>query len=352
MNNSKYQKAKFVSLKAKILVVEDELTNSILIKRVLIGAGYNVLVAQNGADALKYMEKETFDAVLTDWMMPHIDGIELIRRIRESIKPLPLIIMITALVSQDAREYALEAGADDYIAKPIDVNELTTRVEEGLAKKGQTAPTEKIVEKKVKLTNTPNFPVVVIATSTGGPPTLIEIFNKLNVNDDVAYLIVQHGPPWMLDTFAQRLQKETKLNVHTPSNGMKIEPGNVYVAPGDLHMRIHPSNYTIVLDDAPKENFVRPAADPLFRSAAEVFGEYCLAVVLTGLGRDGTAGASQITSFGGTVLVQDPKSATAQSMPTAVINSHIPHKVVHLQDMAKAINEAAHSLRIKLKSKQ
>lgn len=341
-----------MSLKAKILVVEDELTNSILIKRVLINAGYNVLVAQNGADALKYLEKETFDAILTDWMMPHIDGIELIRRIRESITPLPLIIMITALVSQDAREYALEAGADDYIAKPIDVNELTTRVEEGLAKKGQTGTIEKAPIKKAVASSTPNFPVVVIATSTGGPPTLIEIFNHLDVNQDIAYLLVQHGPPWMLDTFSQRLQKETKLKVCTPTNGMKIEPGSVYVAPGDLHMRVHPSNYTIVLDDAPKENFVRPAADPLFRSAAEVFGEYCLAVVLTGLGRDGTAGASQVSSFGGSVLVQDPKSATAQSMPTAVINSHIPHKVVHLQDMAKAINDAAQNMKHKLKNKK
>jgi len=339
-----------VAIKAKILVVEDELTNSILIKKVLTTAGYLVLVAQNGADALKFLEKETFDAVLTDWMMPHIDGIELIRRIRESIDPLPLIIMITALVSQDAREYALEAGADDYIAKPIDINELTSRLEEGLLKKSQTAPLEPIKAKKVNKGANPPFGAVVIATSTGGPPTLIEIFNKLNVNSGVAYLIVQHGPPWMLDTFAQRLQKETTMKVFTPVNGTRIEPNCVYVAPGDLHMRVHKSDNKIVLDDAPKENFVRPAADPLFRSAAEYFGEYCIGVVLTGLGRDGTAGATELNAAGGVVLVQDPKSATAQSMPTAVINSNTPHKVVHLQNMAEEINKEALLIHSKLKS--
>lgn len=338
-----------MGIKAKILVVEDELTNSILIKKVLINAGYNVLVAQNGADALKYMEKETFDAVLTDWMMPHIDGIELIRRIRESINPLPLIIMVTALVSQDAKEYALEAGADDYIAKPIDVNELTTRVEEGLAKKTQVAPLEPIKATQMKKGANPPFGAVLIATSTGGPPTLIEIFNKLNTNNNVAYLIVQHGPPWMLDTFAQRLQKETMMKVITPANGTRIEPNCVYVAPGDMHMRVSATDNVILLDDSPKENFVRPAADPLFRSAAEYFGEYCVGVVLTGLGRDGTAGASQIAEAGGIVLVQDPKSATAQSMPTAVMNSHIPHTVIHLQKMPEAITKEALLIGSKLK---
>ncbi len=121
----------------KILVVEDELTNAILLKRVLSKAGYSVLVSHNGTDALRHLEKDYFDAVLTDWMMPQVDGIELIRRLREMKKELPLIIMITALVSEGARSYALESGSDDFIAKPIDVDELLTRLKDGLERNRQ-----------------------------------------------------------------------------------------------------------------------------------------------------------------------------------------------------------------------
>jgi two-component system chemotaxis response regulator CheB len=293
----------------KVLVVEDELTNAILLKRILSKAGYSVVVVHNGMDALKHLERETFDAVLTDWMMPQIDGIELIRRLREKVDPLPLIIMITALVSEGARTYALESGADDYIAKPIDIDVL------------------------------PPFIGVVIGTSTGGPPALIEVFKNIPDNVNAAFYIVQHGPPWMLETFSLRLQRETPLKVSLATNGAKSEVRNIYIAPGDRHMRINKEDYSIILDDGPKENFVRPAADPLFRSAADAFGKFSIGVILTGLGRDGAQGAGQIASVNGTVIVQDPKDAVAPSMPNTLINSGVSHKMVPLPEIAKLVSE-------------
>ncbi len=337
----------------KVLVVEDELTNAILLKRILTKAGYTVVVAHNGMDALKHMERELFDAILTDWMMPQIDGIELIRQLREKTNKLPLIIMVTALVSEGARSYALDSGADDYIAKPIDVDELLTRLKDGLDKKYQSTPTVKINNVVTRDTNIyPPFVAVAIATSTGGPPTLIEVFRGISGSINASFFVVQHGPPWMLETFSQRLQKETPLNVMLAVNGQSISSGNIYISPGDKHLRVDPKNYHIILDDGPKENFVRPAADPLFRSIADAFGRYSVGVVLTGLGRDGTQGCAMISSVKGAILVQDPETAVAPSMPNTVISSGIVHRKVPLADMAKAISETVFPLAAGLKQKR
>ncbi len=119
----------------KILVCEDELSSSILMKRVLTKAGYEVTLSDNGQDAIKKLEIENFDVLLTDWMMPHLDGIELIRRVREKISPLPIIILFTALVSEGARNYVLDSGADDYISKPIIIPELLTIIKNQLLNK-------------------------------------------------------------------------------------------------------------------------------------------------------------------------------------------------------------------------
>lgn len=333
----------------KILVAEDELTNSLLLKRLLTKAGYSVVLAHNGLDALKHLEHEQFDVLLSDWMMPQMDGIELIRKTRELIHPLPLIIMVTALVSESAKNYALESGADDYVSKPIEIDEILTRIKDGLERRRQ-APPEKIQNVVIKTSNViPKCVAVVIATSTGGPPTLIQFFQSMPQNLNAVFYIVQHGPPWMLETFSQRLQKETGLKVNLAVHGTDSESGNVYIAPGDMHLRIESGTYKLLLDDGPKENFVRPAADPLFRSASEAFGKYCVGVVLTGLGRDGTQGAAQVVSANGVVWVQDPSTAIAPSMPRTVIESGIHHKVAPIAKLGKLVSETIFPLAAQLK---
>lgn len=333
----------------KILIAEDELTNSILLKRVLTKAGYSVVVAHNGIDAYKHLEREQFDALLTDWMMPNMDGIELIRRTRQNISPIPLIIMITSLVSDGAKAYSLDSGADDYIAKPIDLDELLIRLKDGISRRAQETSKKinKIITRSVDVL--PPFVGVVFATSTGGPPTLLETFRNIPANTSAAFYIVQHGPSWMLETFSQRLQRESALTISLASDGVKSEVGNVYIAPGDKHLRIAPGSLNLILDDGPKENFVRPAADPLFRSAAYAFGKYCIAVILTGLGRDGAQGAAQISALNGTILIQDPETCVAPSMPNTIIEVNIPHKVVPLSNLSRIITETILPLSNELK---
>ncbi len=321
----------------KILVVEDDLTNGILFKRILDKAGYSVKLVHSGKEALSVLKNGKYDAILTDWMMPQMDGIELIRQIRLLIHPLPLIIMITALISDNARAYALDSGADDFIAKPVDIEELLTRINDALSRKSQKS----LLDKPYNIFSTneikPKFVGVVIGTSTGGPPTIIQIFKRIPKTNKAAFYIVQHGPSWMLETFAQRLQNETELKVNLITNGEISEPDNIYLAPGEKHILIDKRNYQIFLDDGPKENFVRPSADPLFRSAAECFGKYCIGIILTGLGSDGMQGANAIASVNGTVLVQNPATALAPSMPNAVIEASIKHEIIEPDRMSEVI---------------
>jgi two-component system, chemotaxis family, protein-glutamate methylesterase/glutaminase len=328
----------------KILVVEDEVTNSFLLKRLLSKAGYNVIMVHNGIDAMLQFEKEKFDVLLTDWMMPMMDGIELIRRVREKISPLPYILMVTALVSDNARNYALESGADDYIAKPLDTEELLTSIRDGLNKNIQEIPTNQPESVHAAIKNKPPFVAVVLTASTGGPPALIRLLRDIKEIPKAAFFIVQHGPPWMLETFTKRLRSETNLNVLIAKNGIIPVAGTIYVAPGDKHLSIEHENFKMKLDENAKENFVRPSADPLFRSAADAFREYCIAVVLTGLGRDGILGCKQVVSANGTVFIQDPETAVAPSMPKSIIESDIKHTMLPLDALGKSISEKINEL--------
>lgn len=330
-----------------VLVVDDELTNSILMKRLLSKINFNVTMCSTATEALNALKTQKFECVVTDWMMPQIDGIELIRRIRETVSPIPYIIMVTALVTDSAKNYALESGADDYIAKPIDVNDFATRVTDGINKIIHTTVEIKTNVSKSKRNLKPKTPAIAIATSTGGPPTLISLLKDLPSDLDAPIFIVQHGPPWMLETFAQRLGRDTNLEVKLAQNNDVIQKGVIYVAPGDHHIKITP-DYKIILDDGPKENFVRPAADPLFVSMADAYGQFCIGVCLTGLGKDSVVGADYIVKSGGRVYVQDPTTAVAPSMPNAVINSGIKSEVLKIEDITQSLIKNVNELKANL----
>lgn len=339
--------------KKSILVVEDEMINALLLKRLLKNAGYNVTVANNGSEAIQVLGKETFHAVLTDWMMPEVDGIELIKYIRRNVAPPPYIILITALVAENSRNYSLSSGADDFIQKPIDVDDMLLKLNEGLQRYEQKAPEIPVIKyENSKNIKTPPHICVAIASSTGGLPALLYIFKNLEWKNNAAFLIVQHGPIWMLETFSERLKRESNMPVHLVNRSMEIIPGNIYLAPGEKHIVVDKDNHTIHPNDGPKENFVKPSAEPLFRSVAEAYGKYAVCVVLTGLGRDGAYGAAKIAESKGVVLVQDPATAIAPSMPNTVLESGIPCRKIPHDDLPKVISETVFPLAANLKRAQ
>ena len=173
---------------------------------------------------------------------------------------------------------------------------------------------------------------VVIASSTGGFEALIQLFSG-HLSERAAYFIAQHAPVETLRNMAKKIKTLTNLDVNLARDSQKINPGNVYIAPGDRHLCINRKPLSISLNQDPKENYVRPSADPLFRSAALTFGKYTLGIVLTGLGVDGTHGAAHIKAVGGEVLAQDPESAMAPSMPKNVILSGLNSDIVGLNEI-------------------
>jgi two-component system chemotaxis response regulator CheB len=214
---------------------------------------------------------------------------------------------------------------------------MLMRLEDGLARMAQPEPELPLIKEPRHPGANPGFTAVCIASSTGGCAALMSLLGSMPATPDAAFFITQHGPGKMLSRFAMTLQEYTPMPVRYAEDMMAVRPGEVYLAPGDLHMAIKESSRRIQLLDTPKENYVRPSADPLFRSAARAFGSRCIVVILTGLGRDGALGASSIASSGGIVLAQDPGSAAAPYMPRTVINLGIANKIVPLEKMPEEI---------------
>jgi len=323
--------------KIKILIVEDDLNSAHLLRRVLVKANYDVFTAENGKIALDLINRgNEYDAILTDWMMPEMNGMELLQMIRKRTSNPPVVIIITAIDSREGRARALELGADDYIPKPITPSDVVLRLDLCLNKRKIGSKTYASVGAKRK--GFDDFMGVGIAASTGGPQTLMTLFEGLDATPHAAYFIVLHGPAWMLEQFPKRLQAVSALKVVLGAERMPIEPGVAYLSPGDTHMIVDKEAMCIRLIDTPPENFVKPSADPLFRSIANTFGQNSLSVVLTGMGYDGTIGSGFIAAAGGKVIAQDPSTAIIESMPESVIKRRIASMVVPLDLMAGKIN--------------
>ena len=149
-------------------------------------------------------------------------------------------------------------------------------------------------------------------------------------------LITQHMPPTFTAVLAEHLARIAKCPVHEGIDGEEIVPGTVYLAPGGKHMKVARRDGTavVVIEDGPLINFCKPAVDPLFASAAEVWGNKVLALVLTGMGSDGLSGAKTIVAAGGHVLAQDEATSVVWGMPGQVTNAGLCSAVLPLPDIA------------------
>ena len=324
----------------RVLIAEDETKSFEILKRVLKIHGWIVDAAFNGEDALKKLKETSYQVLLTDLDMPIMNGMELISRVRNEVTPKPLTIMFTAYKVAAIRTRALELDIDGFFTKPLDFKKLFACIITGLKRlkderkraslKGIRTPQDPDLIQ-------PPFVGVVIAVSTGGPQTLKRLFENWTLPFNSSLFMVQHGPGWVLEALAESLNNAYEFQVQLAVDGMKPKVDHIYIAPGDRHLGINPETFRLELSNNIPEHFLRPAADPLFRSAARAFGKYCVGMVLSGLGRDGMAGARKICDFGGKILVQDPNSAVAISMPNAVIESGVKHQIVPLEKMANTL---------------
>ena len=186
------------------------------------------------------------------------------------------------------------------------------------------------------MSNLPNFDIVALAASAGGLTALIEVLGNLPADFKAAIVVVQHLDPRHPSLMAEILSRRTPLKVIQAEEGDKLIPGTVYIAPPNNHLLVN-SNSTASLSQSEMVHFLRPSADLLFESVAASYQERAIAVVLTGTGSDGAMGVEAIQKMGGTVIVQDDKSAEFPGMPSAAIKTGNVDFILPLAEIASAL---------------
>ena len=309
--------------------------------------------AGNGALALARIADLKPDLVTLDVEMPGMSGIETLIEIRKLYPKLPVIMFSTITGPGAATTVeALARGASDYAAKPsADSSESAAEtIRQDLIPKIKAlcvlpaspqvpAFLRPVPAISTSLRRPARIDMVAIGASTGGPNALAALMPQLPRDFPVPILIVQHMPPMFTHLLAKRLGGLTRLRVEEGKEGEKVEPGQVWIAPGDYHMTVSRKGSDLVLglnQDAP-ENSCRPAVDVLFRSVARSHGAGVLAVVLTGMGSDGTRGAAMIREAGGTVIAQDEASSVVWGMPGSVVTAGLAERAYPLGEIGAEI---------------
>jgi two-component system, chemotaxis family, protein-glutamate methylesterase/glutaminase len=341
--------------KIHILVVDDSVAFRRLLSEELgRDPALEVVTAANGRIAFTKAALTNPDLVVLDVEMAEMDGLETLRDLRKTYPRLPIIVFSArtergAAVTLDA----LSLGATDYVTKPSDAapDAMLRVIRERLVPKikglcappaGETKASPPRVPASLRgPVPTGTVRAVVIATSTGGPDALAEVFARLPAGFPVPILIVQHMPPMFTRMLAERLTAASPIHVEEGAAGTLIEPGRGWIAPGDYHMAVVRDGvqHRLVLHKDPLENQCRPAADVLLRSAAQAYGADVLAVILTGLGQDGLRGAGAIREAGGQVIAQDLQTSVAEGMPGSVASAGLADKVLPLSRIADEIIE-------------
>jgi two-component system, chemotaxis family, protein-glutamate methylesterase/glutaminase len=308
---------------AKVLLADDNRTARLIMRSIVRKAGYDVTAVEDGVQALAALQEDTYDILITDWMMPEMDGIELIQRTRAEIKPSPLIMMVTALNSDSARKHSLEAGADEYLAKPVTMEKLQGALARLFLRRSQPMGAIPAVPAASSAATSSALISVGIVAGSGSVQQLQTLLADLSSSPSApraAFFVVQHGPAWVVEELAAELQANPDIMpVLMAASGMAVRAGEIYLAPGDHHLSLNSSPLSLQLNQEARVNHVRPAGDVLFGSIANVIRKRGMAVVLGGLGVDGANGAAQVASVGGKAWVIDPAECGSPDMPESLI---------------------------------
>ena len=363
-----------IGRRIRVMIVDDAVVVRGLFSRwVEAEADLEVVASlRTGREAVNQVERADPDVVVLDVDMPELDGIAALPLLLEKRRDL-VVIMASTLTRRNAEISlkALSLGAADYIPKPEsnrDVigspsfrRDLIEKIRQlGLRSKrlrhGQVRPQAPAGEAAAalppRLRASPAQPialrampataprVLVIGSSTGGPQALNAFVGQIaGVLERAPVLITQHMPPTFTTILAEHLTRIAKCPAREGVEGEEVNAGTIYIAPGGRHMSVVRRDGTavIALNDGPLINFCKPAVDPLFSSAAEVWGPKVLGLVLTGMGSDGLRGAQAIAAAGGSILAQDEASSVVWGMPGQVAHAGVCSAVLPLDEIASRL---------------
>ena len=311
--------------------------------------------ARDGNEALELIPKLQPDVVTLDVEMPRLDGISTLRQIMAHF-PRP-VVMLSSLTKEGAVEtiQALTLGAVDFVTKPTDRVNIRQVMDEAAAKivraaharvtqqvvlpRPQALVQEINVAAKLCRARLKSEPIVVIGTSTGGPRALNEVIPALPANLAAPVVIIQHMPAGFTHSLAERLNSLSPLRVKEAEPGDVLSVGQVLIAPGGFHMVLDQKGQ-VELNQNPSVHGVRPAVDVTLTSIVQQFGTIVIAVILTGMGRDGTNGSALLHSLGGYVIAEHESSCVVWGMPRSVVEADAADAVVPLSGVATAIENA------------
>lgn len=309
-----------------------------------------IATARNGEDGLKKIKAHSPDVVTLDIEMPVMDGITTLQHIME-FNPIP-VIMLSSLTQRGAAKTfeAISNGAVDFIAKPsgpisLDIN----NIKQEIISKVIIASNVKVKQSNMVNTNsvTTNLiqpydnSLVLIGTSTGGPRALQHVLTTIPSDFPAPILVVQHMPPRFTKSLAERLDSLSQIEVKEASHGEILQNGVAYIAPGDFHMKIREVGKTLAIEltQDPHLKGHRPAVDVLFQSAANLKNINKIAVVLTGMGKDGSEGIKSIKERDSSafIIAESEDTAIVYGMPAAAVDTGYVDKITHINQVGEEI---------------
>jgi len=343
----------------RVLLVDDSDASRGELERILEDGGVEVLAhARDGEEALRLALSRLPDAILLDLQMPRMDGFTFLRLLMGR-RPTPVIVLSSQSRRSDVFK-TLELGALDFVAKP-EAGGLSAVREELLAKLAVVralrldglAPRAAVDREPARTPPLVEPPgVVVIGASTGGPRAVQELLSSMPSDLPVGFLLAQHMPEKFTKAFAERLGRTTAFSVAEAVHGDLVAPGRVLVAPGGGHLELRRDpgpggalRAAVVPPDAGGySSRYCPSIDRLFTSAVRAAPRRLCAVVLTGMGSDGTAGVQAVRAAGGLTLAEAEESAVVYGMPNAAVASGAVDEVLGISGIAARLVRFARSL--------
>jgi two-component system chemotaxis response regulator CheB len=340
----------------RVLIVDDSAFVRKTIRQILSRSPFIEVVgiAGDGEEALEKVAELLPDVVTLDLMMPVLDGLGFLTR-QMAIRPLPVIVVSTANSQQELVLQALEAGAVDFIHKPsMLATDALFEMNEELIDKVKTAATIHLHRLDPALSvkpavvtpgsapGTKSVDVIVIGISTGGPQGLKYLIPQFAADFPVPIAVVLHIPVGYTEMYASKLNELSRLSVTEAKEGDLLRAGVVLIAPAGRHLTFRRNLGTAVmahLDRWPSDTLHKPSVDVLFESAAQIFGDRTLGIVMTGMGSDGRRGALCIKKQGGRVYTEAEETCVVYGMPATVVEAGLSDRSIPLDRMAEAIME-------------